>query len=146
MAKKWPENLGVGRPYDVDERLEDFLLAWCYSHSGNKKTAVEFSTKAFTGVLTAGYTASSSGDLISALALKNSGKQSEADNLMNSWQRKDPDNITRQWCAAVYSGDRNQEKKFAEAINLSSKTRSVVGPYADPDLDFLIKFRKITGE
>src|SRR5690606_15406244 len=25
MARDWPENLGVGKPYDTDERIEDYL-------------------------------------------------------------------------------------------------------------------------
>ena len=29
-SKSWPENLGVGRPYVVDERLQDYLLGICY--------------------------------------------------------------------------------------------------------------------
>ena len=28
-ARLWPENLGVGRPFVVDERIEDFLEAEC---------------------------------------------------------------------------------------------------------------------
>ena len=34
-SKKWPENIGVGKPYDPDERLQDFLMAMCYGKSGN---------------------------------------------------------------------------------------------------------------
>ena len=33
-ARQWPENLGVGKPYEdqTDERLEDWLSYLCYSH------------------------------------------------------------------------------------------------------------------
>jgi len=27
---EWPENIGVGKPYDPDERKQEFLLAYCY--------------------------------------------------------------------------------------------------------------------
>lgn len=30
QAKEWPERLGVGKPYDPEERLSDFLLAHCH--------------------------------------------------------------------------------------------------------------------
>lgn len=29
-SKKWPEHLGVGKPYNVDNRLQDYLLAICH--------------------------------------------------------------------------------------------------------------------
>ena len=34
-SKEWPEHLGVGQPYDPDTRLQDYLLAHCYSATGN---------------------------------------------------------------------------------------------------------------
>ena len=39
-AYKWPENLGVGRPYNVDERAEDFISAMIQEKLGNKKLSV----------------------------------------------------------------------------------------------------------
>jgi hypothetical protein len=38
-ARLWPENLGVGKPYqeDIDERLEDFLEAFCLERLGNQQ-------------------------------------------------------------------------------------------------------------
>ncbi|MEZ5042735.1 MAG: DUF5107 domain-containing protein [Saprospiraceae bacterium] len=35
-AKEWPENLGVGKPYDPEERISDYLLAICYDKLGAK--------------------------------------------------------------------------------------------------------------
>ena len=29
-SMEWPENIGVGKPYDPDERKQEFLLAYCY--------------------------------------------------------------------------------------------------------------------
>ena len=28
-SKEWPENLGVGKPYNTDERIQDYLLYYC---------------------------------------------------------------------------------------------------------------------
>ncbi len=38
LSKQWPESLGVGKPYeeDIDERLENFLLYYCYNKLGDK--------------------------------------------------------------------------------------------------------------
>ncbi len=43
-ARKWPESLGVGRPYDnlVDERTEDWMDAVLYARLGNKDKAKEY--------------------------------------------------------------------------------------------------------
>ena len=39
-SKQFPENLGSGMPYDPDYRLQDYLLAYCESKSGDEKKAV----------------------------------------------------------------------------------------------------------
>ncbi|MEX0275843.1 MAG: DUF5107 domain-containing protein [Flavobacteriaceae bacterium] len=38
-AKKWPENIGVGRPFDPEERITDYLLGWTYQKMGNHTKA-----------------------------------------------------------------------------------------------------------
>lgn len=58
-AREWPEQLGEGKPYeaDVDERLEDWLLASILERSGKPDEAAriltrlrEWSTSRLTGV------------------------------------------------------------------------------------------------
>lgn len=36
-AKKWPRNLGVGKPYEVDERLEDYIIAKANNNLGGNE-------------------------------------------------------------------------------------------------------------
>ena len=43
-AKLWPEILGVGKPYNPDERLPNYLLAYCYQEQGNPQMAQEYWT------------------------------------------------------------------------------------------------------
>lgn len=43
-SKDWPKNLGVGKPYDVDTRLQDFLLAICYDKLNKKNSKEKFFT------------------------------------------------------------------------------------------------------
>ena len=38
-ALLWPENLGVGKPFDPEERWERFLLAYLHQKKGNKKAS-----------------------------------------------------------------------------------------------------------
>lgn len=46
-AKEWPENLGVGKPYEdmIDTDLEDWMTAIVYRRSGNPGKATEFLSK-----------------------------------------------------------------------------------------------------
>ena len=45
-ALEWPVNLGVGRPYDVDESEENLLIAKAYEGMGKKAKAAEYLEKA----------------------------------------------------------------------------------------------------
>ncbi len=38
-SRDWPENLGVGKPYDPDERIQDFMEALIYRLRGNQRRA-----------------------------------------------------------------------------------------------------------
>lgn len=44
-AKLWPKNLGVGKHYDVDERLDDFLIAMSYQELSDSENASLFYNK-----------------------------------------------------------------------------------------------------
>jgi hypothetical protein len=35
LSRDWPENLGVGKPYDTDERIQDYLEAFVLRQTGN---------------------------------------------------------------------------------------------------------------
>ncbi len=35
QARQWPENLGVGKPFDPDERIEDYLMGMIYKRQGS---------------------------------------------------------------------------------------------------------------
>ncbi len=80
-ARLWPEHLGVGRPYDTDERLEDFLAALCRkkqensAESGKSLEAVARGTEEFR-------TSFGSDHAVSALALKSLGRSQEAEQLL----------------------------------------------------------------
>ncbi len=73
-SKEWPENMGVGKPYVVDERLQDYLLSICYSETGNEvemnqalMRIIEFSEENEAAV--------SMNELLFLLALKKLGKK-----------------------------------------------------------------------
>jgi tetratricopeptide (TPR) repeat protein len=82
-SKEWPENLGVGKPYHVDERLQDYLLAVNYEFlkDSNKSEPL------LTGILA--YQNKnrqrmvSPNDLIELMSLKKLGKTEELESSIN---------------------------------------------------------------
>lgn len=44
-AKEWPERLGVGKPYDPEERLSNFLLAYAHQQLGQEPKSKSYHEK-----------------------------------------------------------------------------------------------------
>jgi tetratricopeptide (TPR) repeat protein len=43
-AKTYPENLGSGQPYESDQRMQDYLIAYAYDKLGDREKAEEIKT------------------------------------------------------------------------------------------------------
>ena len=74
-AREWPENMGTGKPYEVDERLEDFLEQLCSrqlpgKNTGNLNHRIISFRERHPGA------PFGSQDLLIMLALKNTGQNS----------------------------------------------------------------------
>jgi tetratricopeptide (TPR) repeat protein len=46
-AKTYPENLGSGKPYESDQRMQDYLIAYSYDKMGEKEKAEEIKQAIF---------------------------------------------------------------------------------------------------
>jgi tetratricopeptide (TPR) repeat protein len=115
-ARRWPEHLGVGRPFDVDERLENILLAAAYELTGDKGKATGFyeSVAEAAGKFRAGRGAV---DFISAAALKKLGRESEAVRLLEEWRNsRGEDNPVYAWSSAKYRGDEAKAQDVLERL------------------------------
>lgn len=111
LSKLWPENLGVGKPYDnlVDERLENFMLAWCYTWLRKNDLAdKQFQRTAdwTPEKITAGLN-----DLLQAIALQKLNKREEANKLISSWPLEATSSNISEWCRLVYAGKTEQADK-----------------------------------
>jgi predicted Zn-dependent protease len=109
IARQWPENLGVGKPYDsdIDERLEDWLAYECYTKLGDDTAAWEKLDKilSFKPQKTAYInTFSSANNLVSAWALRLSGKTEEAEKYLGNWSDREPENSMAQWAIKIFNG------------------------------------------
>jgi predicted Zn-dependent protease len=119
-ARKWPENLGVGRPYDADERIEDFLESLCYKQMGNrdKENALKQRVADFT-LASVDYNAfmgsnKNSSTLLGAFVIRDLGQKEKADQMMHEWFKGDEKDKIAQWAMAAYSSNFSEAQKLAE--------------------------------
>ncbi|MCD8268293.1 MAG: DUF5107 domain-containing protein [Parabacteroides sp.] len=138
-SKEWPENLGVGKPYDnmIDSRLEDYLEAKAYAGQGNKKKADAL--LAAVARYQSPRSHFSSANLLSAFALRESGKQAEADRMVASWQADFPDNRIAQWCAAIYQGEKEKAAGMLKSRNDQADTTPWESSFRDSNFDLVVR-------
>jgi len=115
-ARLWPENLGVGKPFGVDERLENFLAAAAAEKKGDHKKgeALYRAVCADTEKFEASRDAL---QLLSAMAFKKCGREDQALRLFDGWRtaRGEEDPVYG-WAAAVFQGDRVKAKAVLTAL------------------------------
>lgn len=107
-AKLFPENLGVGKPYDenIDERLENWLDYQCYNSLGNKEMAskslqkiVAFQPKVDNTVMNF----LPANQLVSAWAIEKTSSAQEAEKWLKNQASLYPTNKIIQWSLLVYT-------------------------------------------
>ena len=119
-SKIWPENLGVGKPYeaDIDTRLEDWLSYLSYVKLKNKtesqnalnkilqvRPKVENTTDTF---LLANH-------LVTAWAMKKNGQAKEANEWLESQVKKFPNNKTIVWVKDIFNNSQSTSSNFDNA-------------------------------
>ena len=106
-AKKWPLNLGAGKPYDVntDERLEDWMTYSCYVKTGKNKEAsallhkiIDFKPEIENGVVNF----LPANDLVTAWAIEKLSGKKEAIIWLDTQAMRYPDNKIISWCKDAF--------------------------------------------
>jgi hypothetical protein len=133
-AYKWPENLGVGKPYDVDEREEDFVKAMILDKLGRRKEA-----ESLFGRL-ADYNKGlprdgSSINYLTVLAFTRLGRQTEATVYFNRWLELSGNKMISEWAKFMNA---NQKDKADALIMSDSQSQTIPGNRARIDTDFRI--------
>ncbi len=131
-AKMWPENLGVGKPYqeDVDERLEDWMDYLIYTELNKTKEAgvalrkiIQFLPK-IENTVTNFFPANS---LVSAWAIEKKSNKAEAVKWLDRQIKEYPENKTLGWCKKMF------ENKPGGKPDID-----------DPEVRLLVKLVKVT--
>ena len=134
-AYKWPENLGVGRPYNVDERQENFVKAMILDKLGRKKESEALLNKiteynnGFPGN-------GNSVNYLTVLALNRLGRKTEADKYFDRWLEFSRNKTISEWAKLMHS---NQKDKAAALIQSeTSPPQNISGRIARGDSAFRI--------
>jgi len=136
-ARQWPERLGVGKPYDVDNRFEDYLEGLSANKIGDNVRGRKFFEQI------AAYTQSHAGDmgvsrLFGALAEKALGHEQAALKLLEPWSRDGKSPMAR-WLVSVFKGDNaaiaSSEKDLYGVSNVSLMGRASI----DQELALLLE-------
>jgi len=137
MARTWPENMGIGKPYHVDERLEDYMELVCLQPDDTTARQELFQKIA----LYRKYNNPgpyNSMDFISILLLKGSGDMATVHKILNSWSEQDPDALPLKWSIAFLTG--NQQD--IDALSRQKLVVKEVLPYEIPFEDRSFYFVK----
>ena len=125
-SKEWPENLGVGKPYNVDSRLQDFLLARCFEGQGK-----EVDSKALLDSI-AVYTENnfdtpSVNHLFGLLAYKKLGKEEEAHKLLKMLEgQASEENMKSKLAMAFYKNDKEALSKLKNEKIVDDQTWNIL--------------------
>lgn len=134
-AGLWPENLGVGKPYDqdIDTRLEDWLAYLCLQRQKKTdeagkmlhkitdfKPSVENGVRNFIPANT----------LISAWALERLGSKTDARNFIGEQKKKFPGYSAIDWSMAVFE----QERSFSMPENSRDANVRIIERLVDSGL------------
>jgi hypothetical protein len=143
QSRTWPENLGVGKPYDTDERLPDFLESLCNKAMGNDTKASGLEKGIMSFPQTKGFQPVGSVDLLSAWLLRKNNEESKAGDLIKSLSVAKPGNKSTRWTEAIYAGN----KTLAASIDKEEETIKIANPYetaaVDDDFTLMLKLSKI---
>jgi hypothetical protein len=127
-SKTWPENLGAGKPYEPDERLQDYISAYCCTRLGDKKLAENYTGRIISYSMEHyGNGMDPAGIYISNKVFNDKGMQKEAILEMEKW-KTEQDSLCNwkissgssapkaQWILAKYQREEEKAEKLAKEI------------------------------
>jgi tetratricopeptide (TPR) repeat protein len=109
LSREWPENLGVGKPYDPDERIQDYLEAFVLGQTGKTAEANMLRRKVadYSKSMNAG---SPLNNVFTYLVLKEEGKVEAADRYLAELKSMSEGNSAIQWVISISEHGRSVVK------------------------------------
>jgi hypothetical protein len=116
-AREWPESLGVGMPYEPDNRIEDYLSALCLNKLNKPLEAAVFQN------LVIEFTESHSqsdqiNNLLALLIYKDKGEIDLAEKLIQRIIAPvDPPSTLQEWITAIYRDDTRLSRELEKDLD-----------------------------
>ena len=112
-SRKWPENLGVGKPYNPDYRIQNYLEALIHQKNGDQKIASELFKRIinYSGKFP---NRQGTGYAIAALTERRMENTTKAKKMINRWYQDDPQDPLRILVHASFNDDMQTAKKVIE--------------------------------
>lgn len=132
-AKKWPKHLGVGKHYDVDERLDNYLLANAHQKQGDIEKANQY----FTQIMkhrTPEYLNESSKLYLQLRVLQNFEKHEMLEELL---QKNRDNNAYTEW-AIVKLKEKNHQEIMHNILNTELKIQAYDTKFVDEEFKLLL--------
>ncbi|WP_149302914.1 DUF5107 domain-containing protein [Pareuzebyella sediminis] len=105
-SKKWPENIGVGKPYDPDERAQDYLLAVTFRYIGETEKNLSYLEKVVS--FTKHHVAMNSlNHLYGLLALRALGRQQELNMVLEGLRKQAKTDQKTKLAVALFEDETN---------------------------------------
>lgn len=140
-AKLWPKNLGVGKHYDVDERLDDYIIAYAYEKMGDKSKSDEYYSKISKHV-TPVYLNESSKLYLQLKALDKLKEKDKASQLVRDAFDKDGKNQYLKWVKSKYEHDNFKEIQ-TDILNSNTIVQAYDTKFVDTEFKLVIDFTDI---
>jgi tetratricopeptide (TPR) repeat protein len=144
-SKEWPENLGSGKPYEPDTRLQDYIAANCEIQLGNQKSSeyyyqqiIDFSRKHWSD------TKDPANIYIATRVLNTQGKLQESNAFFKDWEieqdslrdwriSEGSSSPEVQWVLAKYNKKEEMAKKLETGIIANQSENSKFGIFLRAD-------------
>jgi tetratricopeptide (TPR) repeat protein len=130
MARQWPMNLGIGKPYRVDDMLENFIAFQCFLKLNDRLSAEKLQNKMISETGRQDLSPDEN-DFLIAWLLNKSGNKLEGDRIMNGLIAKYPSSKSIQWCIAIYAGDLEKAKTIANGFSSNDQISSFISMLYD---------------
>ena len=146
QARQWPENLGSGRPYQPDERIELYLEGLIYEAQKRRQQALSCWQKIIAGWQDE-LRQPSLVNLISALAWKKLGNLEKANSLRELWVNRWPQREPLRWAAAILVEDYDGAQRIVQNWLEKNKKKSLWNlAEADHSWPLLVEIFKLIKE
>lgn len=118
-SKEWPETLGVGKPFEPDNRMQNYLEALCYEKQGRRLEAKSLQDEilSFTRLHYAG-AGKTFNNLLALQILRQRGDTESANSLIE--KLKEPDTYAKpiqQWIVAYFTNDTTTCRKLEKDLS-----------------------------